>query len=345
MLNCRKYIKMWKIVILVVITISAFCLIVQAAEKPKELFVSTFGGDYLNNMKVNLPAFEKEYNCKVTFVEGSGAEAHIRARNKEVDVVLSDQMYSARGVIEGLYEELDEKSIPNLKDLYDSARMSKYYVAVDIGVHAIAYNPKFVEKPTSWLDLWKPEYKDKVSMRSFRAESIGLLVLMAKLNGGDERNIDPGFKKMAELSKNNIPIWFDSHPQSLTLMKEGEIWLELTTDGRALEMKDEGADVEFAIPEEGGFMMVSTISVIKGRPNIELAKAFVNWKLSYDPQLTMTSLYAPTNKTVKIPSNIRKLYSHDPKIVEKLINVDWEYIVTKLDEWLERWNKEVIGSR
>lgn len=329
------------ILFLTILIILIFSSVVYAAEEPKELIVSVFGGAYTDALKEKADLFEQEYNCKIIWLPGSGTEGHVRARNREADVVQMDAMFSARGVVEDLYVELDEASIPNLNNIYDKARISKYYVATDIGFWIIGYNPKYVPQPTSWFDLAKPEYKGKVSMRSFRDETISLIVLLAKLEGGDERNIDTGFKKMAEISK-NIDFWYTGHPEALTLMKEEKIWFVNTTDGRLKWMQDEGASIESALPKEGYFTMFSTISVVKDRPYIELAKAFVNWRLSVDAQLSMARLYSPVNKNVEIPDDIPKILSHDPELIEKATLIDWEYAVTVLDEWNDRWEKEIV---
>ena len=48
--------------------------------------------------------------------------------------------------------------------------------------------------PTSWEDLWKPEYKGRVGITGM-ASSLGtaFMVEIAKLNGGSETNVEPAF--------------------------------------------------------------------------------------------------------------------------------------------------------
>ena len=59
-----------------------------------------------------------------------------------------------------------------------------------------AYNPKKIKTPpTSWEDMWNPEYKGRVGITGL-ASSLGtaFMVEIAKLHGGSETNIEPAFE-------------------------------------------------------------------------------------------------------------------------------------------------------
>jgi putative spermidine/putrescine transport system substrate-binding protein len=280
---------------------------------------------------------------EVQFIPEAGADALVKARAHVVDVVFGDPIFSFTGEVQDLWEELDEKSIPNLKHLYDFGRLSEYTIITDFGVYGIAYNPKFIKKPpTSWLDLWNPEYKGKVTMRSFRPDTIELMILMAKMNGGDERHIDPGFKKMSELG-DNVRVWWHGHSECLLLFKNEDVWLSVWTNGRTAWAKREGANVEFVIPKEGGSAMISTVNVVKGGKNVELAKKFVNWRLSDQPQRRLAEVagYTPIRKGVILEPEAAKIMPAIEEI-ESLQVSDWRYILTVWDEWSERWNMEIV---
>lgn len=332
--------------ILILATLISIAFIRTASSQEKTLVVTSYGGKYEQVLKMDTPIFEKKYNVKVTYVPASGEDTLIRSRNREVDVIHADPIYGFRGEAEGLFAELDEKSIPNLKDIYGIAKIGKTQVATNFGVYGIAYNPKFVKTvPTSWNDLWKPEYKGKVTMRSFRPESMSLLVLMAKLNKGNEQNIDPGYKKMSELAP-NMNAWYKEHAEALSMLKQEQVWLAVWTNGRAAWAKQEGANVEFVVPKEGGFALVSTVHVVKARPNVDLAKKYVDFLCSEAPQVTMAKelQYGPTNKKAKVDAALVKATGmpYGEKEVSQLWMPDWKYMITVWDKWSERWQKEVI---
>lgn len=317
-----------------------------AEGEQRELYVLQYGGKYEDVLRANAIEFEEKYNAKVIFVPGSAMDAVMKVRNKEVDVAFMDPIYAFRGEKEGVWERLDSESVPNLDNLYNVARLSDYTVAHDLGCFAIAYNPKFVkEAPTSWCDLWNPDYKDKITMTSLRADTMELMVLMAKLGGGDERNIDPGFEKMVELVP-NIHTWYTEHAQCLDLLRNEEVWLALWSDGRVVWAKDEGVEVEIAVPEEGGFAQISTMNVVAGRPNKDLALAYVNFELDKQAQLNMAKElgYFPPNKTVQLPPDVQEKCAFTPENVEKVQMADWMYVEGVMDEWNERWEKDVLGA-
>mgnify|MGYP001101451028 CR=1 FL=1 len=314
----------------------------------RELYVLQFGGAYEDVLRANAAEFEEAYDAKVVFVQAAAMDALIKAKNKEIDVVFSDPIYAFRGEREGLWEILDEDLVPNLKNLYQSALLSEYTVAHDFGANIIAYNPKYVtEIPDSWLDLWKPEYKDKVIARSFRGAEIDLLFLMAELHGGDQNNLDPGFKKMAELARNNIHTWFKDHPQGLDLFRSEQAWLGIWTDGRVNWAKDEGVNVEMAVPKEGAFPLTTTMNVVAGRPNNDLAQAYINFELSKGPQLTVAEKlgYFPLNKEVKIPPDVQAKCAYNPDNVEGVNQDHKRFVESMMDELNARWEKEVLGAR
>ena len=71
---------------------------------------------------------------------------------------------SIAGEKEGLWLALDSAKIPNMANLYPNAVHSPYTVFVNVGDYVLAYNADKVKAaPTSWDELWKPDYKKTMS--------------------------------------------------------------------------------------------------------------------------------------------------------------------------------------
>ena len=320
----------------------------QTSEEPRELRVLSWGGAYDEALAKNIPAFEKEYNCKVTFVNASGADTLVKINNNECDIIITDPIYSMRGERNGLFAEINETNVPNLANIYDIAQMDDYTVIHDVGAYGIAYNPdKVGEVPDSWNDLWEPQYKGKVIIRGFRADSLELMVWKAKQDGGDERNIDPGFKAMGELAQ-NLNCFVSDHAEAVTLFQTGDVALGVWTDGRVAWAREQDTPVEFSLPKEGGFCMITTMNIVKNSPNIDLAYAYVNMELGVDAQVNMgTDLgYFPMNKQAYagLASDVSANMAFTPDTIEQAQMADWAYIETVYDEWSERWEKEVVSQ-
>ena len=310
-----------------------------------ELIVSGFGGAYDEAMAASVKSFEEANNVKVTIVPAAGADNLARVRNKEIDIMVSDPIFALRLEAEDSFVKLDPAIVTNLQYLYPQAVYSDYTVSANFGAYVIAYNPdKITTPPESWYDLAKPEYEGKVALRGFRPENIELIVLFAKLAGGDEKNPDAGFAEMAKIAR-NVHVWVTSHAEMLDLYRSGQVDLGTWTDARiAWAKNDEKVNVAGSVPKEGFFPLSSTISVVKGRPNAELALKLVNPLLSIESGINMATRlgYFPTNSQVELPADIQAKLVLNKDNIKELKTADWKYLVTVYDEWQSRWEKEVV---
>jgi putative spermidine/putrescine transport system substrate-binding protein len=314
-----------------------------SAQSQKELIVTTYGGKYEEVLKAGAKKFEDEHGVRIVFVPSEAADNLVKARNREVDVIHSDPIFALRLEAENLFEKIDEKLVPNLKHLHPVGRLSDYTVAANVGAYVLAYNPDRVEKPTSWFALADPKFKGKVALRGFRPENIELIVLFSKLAGGDERKPDAGFAKMKEIS-DNVHTYVASHAQMLELFKKNEVDIGVWTDGRIAWAQGEGAKVAPSVPKEGIFALVSTVNVIKGRPNAEIAQKYINHLLDPESSERMTRElgYFPTNAQVKLPADLEQKMVLNSSTIGQMKMADWKYLITVYDQWNERWQKEIV---
>lgn len=315
-----------------------------AQAQQTELILSGFGGAYDEAMTESVKSFEAENNVKVTIVPGSGANNIARVRNKEIDVIVSDPVFALRMEAEGAFANFDPALVTNLATLHPKAIFSDAVIAANFGAYVLAYNPDVISPPPeSWYDLSKPEYQGRISLRGFRPENIELMVLFAKLAGGDERNLEAGWAEMAKIAQ-NIDVWIAGHAEHLELYRNDEISMSMWTDGRIAWARDEeGANVQASIPKEGFFPLVSTLSIVAGRPNEELAQKLVNHLLSPDSGIRMADQlgYFPTNTATVLPAEIQARLLLTPENVNDLQIADWKYIVTIYDEMQTRWEREI----
>lgn len=332
-----KRVRTWA---LLAATVLAFTGPAQAQQA--ELILSGFGGAYNDALTEIVKSFEAENNVKVTIIPGSGADNIARVRNKEIDVIVSDPIFALRMEAEGSFAKIDPTLVPNLAHLHPKAIFSDAVVAENFGAYVIAYDPAKVEPPASWYDLAKPEYKGLVSLRGFRPENIELITLFAKLAGGDERHPDAGFAEMAKIAA-NISVWVNTHPDHLELYRTGQIAMSMWTDGRIAWAKEEGVNIEAAIPKEGFFPLVSTLSIIDGRPNGELAQKLVNHLLSPEAGIVMADQlgYFPTNMETDLPPEVQAKTLLTKENIDDLQIADWKYLVTVYDDWQMRWEREI----
>jgi putative spermidine/putrescine transport system substrate-binding protein len=325
----------------VVLAASAMPTLAQDAKTL--VFNATELGPMREALAKHLPAFEKANNVKVQIVAGLGAPTVTMARNKEVDVLITDPVYSLQMQKEGLLVPLDKKLIPSMGDLYPTALLDPYQAVLYYGSFGLCYLPEKTGPIASWSDLWRNDLKGKVSIRNYRIDSISLLVTMAKAAGGDEKKPDAGFKKMAELAP-SISKYYSNWGDLSSMFRTEQVWVATCTNGRGHWFAtDQKLPVKFVNPKPGGFALIGTLQVVKGRPNTDLAMKLVDFLLGVDTQTEMARImsYGPSNSKVKLPSDLASRLPSSREEVESLILVDWDYINTNNQAWEERWNKEV----
>ena len=271
--------------------------------------VSTWGGNYQRTYESIIPEFEKQYNCKVNLVVGVSQDFVVKARAGEVDVMTNTMIHTTAAQQEGMLLELDPSVIPNLADLYDNARHSPHIVWANVGDYALVYNSKYVtEEPDTWDVMWDEKYRNRVAMWSIESQAAALIaVQQAVAHGGSFENIEPGLKRLADLvNDGNAVALTDAESQLVSLFESEEAWLGPLTTGRIKDLWDRGLDhIKISRPKEGTFPVITALSVINTTKQPEMAQKFIDFALGETAQVAfaVNNLYAPTNKTVKLPAD------------------------------------------
>src|SRR5882724_7619622 len=120
--------------------------------------------------------------------------------NPPIDVMLHDPGPALVAIGNDLVEPFPTDKSANYKDLIAEAQEPNG-PAIFFQVVGLTYNPDKVKNPpTSWADLWKPEYKGRVGITNLNSTAgTGFLVEIARMHGGSEANIEPGFKALEAL--------------------------------------------------------------------------------------------------------------------------------------------------
>ncbi len=324
---------------------------VSVQAQQKTFYVAGYGGSFEQTIRKEvMPDFEAKHGVKVEFIAGNSTDtlAKLQAQksNQQIDVAIVDDgpMYQAIalgfcGPIQGL----------PVADLYESARF-KDNKAVGIGLvgTGIMYNTKYFQDkgwpaPTSWNDLKDPKYKKLLVIPPIN-NTYGLhtLVMFARLNGGGERNIEPGFKVMTEEVNPNVLVYEPSPGKMTELFQSGQAVIAVWGSGRVFSFATTGFPVDFAYPKEGAVTLVpAACPVVK--PNASpLAHEFIKALIEPDLQVKLAYEYGygPVNKKANVDAS-RLRMSPTGERAAKLVNLDWDVMNEKRDEWTKRWNREV----
>jgi putative spermidine/putrescine transport system substrate-binding protein len=330
-------------------TASALALTLALPAAAQEVVVGIFGGSFAENSRAcHAAAFEKANNARVRHVLGSSVDnvAKLRATkgNPDLDVAFIDLAIAVQAKNEGLLDQLNPANVRNMADLYASAvDGDRRFVGMMYGATAIAYNPKLVKTPpTSWLDLWDPQYKGKLALGDISGTSgLHFLIATARARGGSLENADPGFKAIADLKASTV-MWYSQADQVVPLFERGEIAVAVWYPDRVGAAAAKGVPVASAFPKEGAIGILPTVAVPVGAKNKALAEKYIDALLSPEGQLCFAQKqYAgPVNKKVQLDAELAKHLPYGDS-VEKMYFPDPDATAKLRPGWVERWQREI----
>lgn len=317
----------------------------------KRLVFATFTGSWEEaHRAVLVPAFKKATNNAEIILDpmlsvDQIAKVTAARNNPPIDIMLHDPGPALTAIDQGLVENYPVASSKNYKDLIGEAQ-EETGPAIFFQVVGLTYNPDKIKKPpTSWKDLWKPEYKGRAGITNLNSTlGTGFLVEIAKMFGGSETNIEPGFKALNDLKPNLAAV--AANPGALaTLFQQGQVDISPGNFNAIQILKARGVPVEFVIPQEGAIAFKTTIHIVKNTQNRELAVALIEAAMSPEVQTKLMQspyLVVPTNSKVKMEGEIAKVLAKDQaEMKTRFVFQDWKKINEQRAQWIERFNREI----
>ena len=292
--------------------------------------------------------FTKMTGTKVTYVPGQPADTLAKMRVQKASPAI-DIAWLAGGVTylaidEGLVADIDRAQVPNAALINPNAGAEKAALPFGVTVCALGYNTDIFTKqgfaaPDSWWDMWDQKYKGHVGMYSVNlTATIALIAEFSKLLSGDDKNVDATFAKFKQLRPNMLN-FFSSAGAIETATQQGDLWLQINTTVRTMQMKNSGMPIATVIPKEGTVGYQTWLTQVKGSKHPKAALALINYLLSTENQEKMVSLigYAPVNTKAVIPASLSGYF---PKLSNVFIP-DWRYLSQQIPKYVDRWNREV----
>lgn len=317
----------------------------------KRLVFATFTGSWEEaHRAVLVPAFKKSTNNADIILDpmlsvDQIAKVNAAKNNPPIDVMLHDPGPALTAIGQGLVDNYPVAQSKNYKDLIVEAQ-EETGPAIFFQVVGLTYNPEKIKKPpTSWKDLWSPEYKGRAGITNLNSTlGTGFLVEIAKMFGGSESNIEPGFKALNDLKPNLAAV--AANPGALaTLFQQGQVDISPGNFNAIQILKARGVPVEFVVPKEGAIAFKTTIHIVKNTKNKDLAVALIEAAMSPDVQTRLMQspyLVVPTNSKVQMQGEISKVLVKDQaELKQKFVFQDWKKINEQRAQWIERFNREI----
>jgi putative spermidine/putrescine transport system substrate-binding protein len=334
----------------VALAVTLWAVPVSAAEK---LVISSWGGSWKDLIaQTAAKKFTAETGAEVEFITGGTIDRLNKAKlakgSPESDITFTTSHVGWLYANDSLYETLDLDKIPNAKALVPQAKISPFHIGSWAYVYTIGYRPDLVPGGTtfeSWADLWKPEFKGKISAPDFDASH--LVVVAAKLVGGDAATWEKGQEKLKTL-KPNFKAFYANDAASQQLMQNGEAPVQVMLSMNAYYIASQGVNVKLAIPKEGAVLGIDTVAIMKGSKNAELAYKFINILLDPAVQTEIATFKkgSPVVSTATLSPDVAKLpgvfTTADQWSTEALV-IDHKLRAEKTGEWRKWFTENVIN--
>jgi putative spermidine/putrescine transport system substrate-binding protein len=256
--------------------------------------------------------FQTKYP-KVTIQQQVGTNAEFypkllatRSKPQFAGAMMND-LFEARGALDGLWQKIDLSLLPNAAKV--PAKLNPpdgYAIALMLTPYGIAYNPEKVgTPPTSWTDLYKPEYKGRVVMMD---GFFGAFQMAALIDGHKDMDVTTGIK-IWEKYKDNIGAWTNSEAQKAELLTRGDLWLAPKFGAWTEQEVRQGYKEKFVVPKEGAIQWMGSLVVVKGIPEQEAAvtqRFFNEWYTKeFQTKLVTEGFFIPARDDLEIPTAVK----------------------------------------
>jgi iron(III) transport system substrate-binding protein len=196
--------------------------------------------------------------------------------------------------------------------------------------------PQGVAKPKTWDDLLNPAYAKKL-VSGAPATCGGAYIFLAVQifrNGGEQQGFD-WLKKYDQ----NVLQYTPTCPAPITLVARGEAVVGMTWQDDATEAMLNKQPIEVIFPPDTG-AEIGGASIIKGGPNPDGAKKFVDFLLSKKAQSIKTEM----GYTYPVRGDVDPPKSVPPLASIKLVKYDRQFAIDNRARLTKRWEEE-IGSK
>lgn len=292
--------------------------------------------------KYYIDAFEKETGINVEWVRMSSGEVLARieaeAANPQASMWHAGSNTShinaaSKGLLEPYKPNTDFELI-DILHAEDWAWTGFYTGAIGFVSNVNFLKEHNVEAPTSWSQLLDPAFEDNIAMAypytsGTAYTTYATLVQMI----GMEKTLD----WWEEFDRNSIHQYTKSGTACIAMVGIGEVAVGIAFSHDIMAKGiNKGYPVVMTFPEEGTGYEVGGLSLIKGGPEPELAKQFIDWCYTREAQ----DLFQKYNR---LPVNPKATVKEGSVTLDQVKLIDYDHILAgqSKDEWVTAWRDRI----
>ncbi|MDV7142142.1 extracellular solute-binding protein [Tropicimonas sp. TH_r6] len=229
------------------------------------------------------PMFEEASGMKVDIIKAGSGEL-LNRLTAEAGSPQADVIWSVDGTVIDFNPDLFEAYEATEADkLADGMKQSDLWTPFTAVVMAFIVNESKLDGkpvPDSWAALADPQYDDMIS--SARADASGSSYIqfatVLQAFGSEEEGLET-YKGML----GNF-VLSESSGAVPRFVNDGELAIGVTLEDAALRYVEGGGPVQIVYPSEGTAIAPDAMALIKGAPNADGGKAFIDFMLSVEGQ-------------------------------------------------------------
>jgi iron(III) transport system substrate-binding protein len=284
-----------------------------------------------------VPAFEKAAGLKVELVKAGAGELINRVK-AEKGRKAADVVWSVGGEVLQANPDLFAPYTPKEADkIVAEVRSTGKWTPFTVVATAFSVNTQQLaeaQRPKTWTDLAKPEYKGKISIARLDKSSSSYIQLAALLQ---IYGLDKGWALYGKIMDNTQLA--SSSGAVPKFVNDGEAAIGVNNEDVALRFKNGGGPVDVIYPADGTTAQADGMALLATPQNEKGAKQFMDFVISKEAQILVAAVgRRPVRADVPAAATLAPLTSL------KLIAYDLEWAAGYQKAALAKWNEIILSK-
>lgn len=262
----------------------------------------------------------------------------IRAGAIQFDVVNPDTVWTEKFARSGLTMPLDRSDFPHLDEMFEPFRecvdckidAQLFGVTTRWGINGIVHwRDKLSEADALDADIiWDPQFSERISIIDWGELYLWQAGQWMGIDRPEEAtgaDLDAIVERLIALKPNLRAIHSEVGAGKTDLANQ-DAWIVWgsSSNQTSIAVQEAGLDVALTIPRQGGAMWTESLQIVTGSPNVEAAKAYLNYMTSAEA----LSKFAWGRQKIAVCN--AKVADYITAEQFKILNLD------KIDEWGRR---------
>jgi iron(III) transport system substrate-binding protein len=293
-------------------------------------------------------AYKQRFGVDAKFIRLSSGEAIARLRaekaNPSFDVIFggtgdAHEVPANEGLTVFYRPKAWDDLYPNLKKAINNKYIPLYTGALGWAINDNVLKARNLPTPKTWKDLGDPKYKGLIAMPNANTSGTAYQTITTLVTIYGE---DGAFDLLKRIHK-NVPRNGYTRPGSGSafLAARGEVAVGITFMHDAVSQRVKGFPVRALDPKDGTSTEIGGVSLIKGAPNEDGGKNFIDFVLE-----PATQKLAEQADAFQIQSNRKTPVSENSVDFDTINLIDYDYAKwgdpTTRDRLVKRWTTEVF---